>query len=68
MDIYLINILDISILYITDAYYKFYLFLQLESFLLKLWNVGNSLVVQWVGLSTFTLVAWVQSLVWELRS
>ena len=30
--------------------------------------MGNSLVVQWLGLSTFTIVAWFQSLVWELRS
>ena len=28
---------------------------------------GNSLVVQWLGLGTFTAVAWVQSLVRELR-
>ena len=27
--------------------------------------MGNSLVVQWLGLSTFTIVAWFQSLVWE---
>ena len=29
---------------------------------------GNSLVVPWLGLSTFTALAWVQSLVGELRS
>ena len=29
---------------------------------------GNSLVVQWLGLSAFTARAWVQSLVRELRS
>ena len=29
---------------------------------------GNSQVVQWLGLGAFTLVAWVQSLVGELRS
>ena len=28
---------------------------------------GNSLVVQWLGRAAFTLVAWVQSLVGELR-
>ena len=28
----------------------------------------NSLVVQWLGLSAFTAMAWVQSLVGELRS
>ena len=31
-------------------------------------NLGSSLVVQWLGLSAFTAMAWVQSLVWELRS
>ena len=30
--------------------------------------LGSSLVVQWLGLGTFTVVAWVQSLVRELRS
>ena len=25
-------------------------------------------MVQWLGLGAFTAVAWVQSLVWELRS
>jgi len=29
---------------------------------------GNSLVVQWLGLTFFTAVAWIQSLVGELRS
>ena len=29
---------------------------------------GSSLVVWWLRLGTFTAVAWVQSLVWELRS
>ena len=29
---------------------------------------GNSLAVQWLGLGTLTVVAWVQSLVRELRS
>ena len=29
---------------------------------------GNSLVVQWLRFSTFTVVAWIQSLVRELRS
>ena len=29
---------------------------------------GNSLAAQWLGLSAFTAVAWVQSLVRELRS
>ena len=33
----------------------------------KQWS-GNSLVVQWLGLITFTARAWVQSLVRELRS
>ena len=33
---------------------------------LKTW--GNSLVVQWLGLGTFTAVARAQSLVGELRS
>ena len=28
---------------------------------------GSSLVVQWLGLSTFAAEAWVQSLTWELR-
>ena len=28
---------------------------------------GNSLVVQWLGLRFFTAVAWIQSLVGELR-
>ena len=31
-------------------------------------NNGNSLVVQWLGLGTFTAVGRVQSLVGELRS
>ena len=31
-------------------------------------NTGSSLVAQWLGLSAFTAAAWVQSLVWELRS
>ena len=31
-------------------------------------NVGNPLVVQWLGLSAFTAMARVQSLVRELRS
>ena len=30
--------------------------------------LGNSLAVQWLGLSTFTAWAWVRSLVGELRS
>ena len=30
--------------------------------------VGNSLVVQWLGLNTFTAAAQVQSLVGDLRS
>ena len=34
----------------------------------KFITVGNSLAVQWLGLSTFTAVARVQSLVGELRS
>lgn len=29
---------------------------------------GNSQVVQWLGLGAFTVVAWVQSVVGELRS
>ena len=28
----------------------------------------SSLVVWWLGFSAFTAVAWVQSLIWELRS
>ena len=38
--------------------------------ILRKWSVitGNSLEVQWLGLGTFTAVAWVQSLVTELRS
>ena len=31
-------------------------------------SFGNSLVVQWLGLDTFTAVVQVQSLVWELRA
>ena len=31
-------------------------------------SLGNSLAVQWLGLSTFTAAAWVQSLVGEVRS
>ena len=31
-------------------------------------SVGNSLLVQWLGRKAFTAVAWVQSLVRELRS
>ena len=31
-------------------------------------TLGNFLVVQWLRLSTFTAVEWVQSLVKELRS
>ena len=31
-------------------------------------EIGSSLMVQWLGLSTFTLEAQVQSLVWELKS
>ena len=35
--------------------------------LFKMWiNLGNSLIVQWLGLS-FTAVTWVQSLVGQLR-
>ena len=30
--------------------------------------LGNSLVVQWLGLGAFTAMAWVQTLVGELRS
>ena len=30
--------------------------------------LGNSLVLQWLGFRPFTVGAWVQSLVWELRS
>ena len=30
-------------------------------------KLGNSRVVQWLGLSPFTVVAWVQSMVRELR-
>ena len=30
--------------------------------------LGNSLTVQWLGLGIFTTMAWVQSLVGELRS
>ena len=33
------------------------------------WNEGgNSLVAQWLALGAFTAVAWIQSLVRELRS
>ena len=31
-------------------------------------SFGNSLVVQWLGLDTFTAVVQVQFLVWELRA
>ena len=34
----------------------------------KVLEMVSSLVVQWLGLGTFTAVAWVQPLVWELRS
>ena len=34
----------------------------------KIKRTGNSLAVQWLGLRAFTAVAWVQSLVRELRS
>ena len=27
---------------------------------------GSSLVVQWLGFGAFTVVTWVQSLIWEL--
>ena len=36
--------------------------------LLKTSGYGNSLAVQWLAVGTFTAVAWVQSLVGELRS
>ena len=36
--------------------------------LLKIHHPETSLAVQWLGLSTFTARAWVQSLVGELRS
>ena len=35
---------------------------------LKTTTWRSSLVVRWLGFSTLTVVAWVQSLVWELRS
>ena len=38
-----------------------------ENLILKK-NPGNSLAVQWLGLSAFTVGAWVQSLVRELKS
>ena len=34
---------------------------------LKRLNFGNSLVLQWLGLSAFTAGAWVQSLVREFK-
>ena len=40
---------------------------QLGSWVRKEW-IGSSLAVEWLGFSTFTAVAWVQSLVQELRS
>ena len=42
--------------------------LQMPNCLLKIPILGNSLAVQWLGLSTFTAVARVQSVVRELRS
>ena len=36
--------------------------------ILKNIMTGSSLVGYWLRLGTFTAVAWVQSLVWELRS
>jgi len=44
----------------------FYLSILLKKKKKKVW--GNSLAVQWLGLSAFTEVALVQSLVGELRS
>ena len=37
-------------------------------FLKKIYICRDSLVVQWLGLGAFTAVAWLQSLVGELRS
>ena len=43
--------------------------LKNTGFVVKGWGLGNSLVVQWLGLCTFTAEGvWVPSLVWELRS
>ena len=44
------------------------MYLILEEARFKMGMSGNSLVVQWLGLSAFTARAWVQSLVRELRS
>ena len=41
---------------------------QDHTFNIKELRFGNSLAVQWLGLSAFTAVAQVQSLVGELRS
>ena len=45
-----------------------YIFLQRKKLLLKYGIPGNSLVVQWLGLSAVTARAWIQSPVRELRS
>ena len=44
----------------------YWLINHIWSYLLK--NNEDSLAVQWLGLCTSTAGAWVQSLVWELRS
>ena len=42
--------------------------IQFENFALNFQFFGNSLVVQWLGLGTFTVSIQVQSLVGELRT
>ena len=48
--------------------FKFFLRIIRDFCLVLKQNVGNFLVVQWLGLSVFTAVAHVQSLVGELES
>ena len=47
---------------------QFYVLNYLVQVLLKRTNFRNSMVGPWLGLGTFTAMAWVQPLVGELRS
>ena len=47
----------------------FYLSLEIyHAFIKKILHVRRSLVGLWIGLQAFTIIAWVQSMVRELRS
>ena len=53
------------LIHLSKKHYKVRITIILN---LKMMKLGNSLAVQWLGLSTFTARAQVQTLVGELRS